>query len=248
MNENFDINIQEETELKKDLKTFIYLSTDYGFKRTFGIEQVMLFYRDRILYYISHLVQEQNVKGTETVIIDGEKKEIGWDFKLKPVYSINILDFKLNKSVETDKYISYIKLIDVHTGEIFYKKLNIVCVELPRFTKQLDEVETDLEYWIYIIKNLHLLKAMPEKMNHKAFKILEEAAKVAAMSREEVYLYQKSYNDMNIVRTESIKKDLALAQKDLALAQKDKTIAQKDNDLQIAYARIAELEQKFGLN
>ena len=40
----------------------------------------------------------------------------------------------------------------------------------------------------------------------------------------------------------------ALAKKDIALAQKENALAQKDDALQKAYARIVELEKRFGLN
>ena len=54
-------------------------------------------YKDRVLGYAAQLIQNLSVKGKE------------WDFKLSPIYSINILNFLFDPNdLLSKKYASYI--------------------------------------------------------------------------------------------------------------------------------------------
>ena len=44
-------------------------------------------------------------------ILDQEKKGKEWKFELCPVYVVNIVNFRLNKRLKTEKYASYVQLI-----------------------------------------------------------------------------------------------------------------------------------------
>ncbi len=67
------------------------------------------------------------------------------------------------------------KLFDYPTNE-----LEMVFVELPKFRKELDELETLTDKWIYFMKNTSTLETVPETMGtvteiQKAFAIADEA-------------------------------------------------------------------------
>ncbi|MCL2074712.1 MAG: PD-(D/E)XK nuclease family transposase, partial [Marinilabiliaceae bacterium] len=201
--------------------------------------------------YISRLINSQSVKGKD------------WNFELPKIYSLNILDFTFEeamlpldkevKRTEETKFVSKVQLLDCETKEVFYDKLTFIYIELPRFTKELNDLKTFFEQWIYIIKHLHELEELPSNFRkEKIFKSLFETAKIARMSKKEVNNYLKDLNNMNIVRNEIRSRDKiiamhaktiakhvniiaqknnALAQKDNALAQHVNIIAQKDNAL-----------------
>ena len=273
---NKDAEISEAiSAIAKDLSVFVNLLTDFGFKRVFGIKEVMLdflntvldieggiadltysnveipgltkedrkaifdlicitgkneriivemqtieqeHYKDRMLTYASQLIQEQNVKGKV-----GNKD---WNFKLYPVYSVNILKFCLNKNVKTRKFLSYVQLMDRKTREVFTDKLTFVCIELPRFGKKLKNVKTGLEQWVYLIKHLHEMKGVPEKLKNEVFEKIFEMAKIAKMNKKEVYKYIKSLNEMNIVQNEINRRDRAIAQ---VSAERDTAWAERDS-------------------
>ncbi|MCL2074470.1 MAG: Rpn family recombination-promoting nuclease/putative transposase [Marinilabiliaceae bacterium] len=225
---------------KQDLSIYINLLTDFGFKRVFGIKEVMLnflntvlnieggitdltygnveilgltkndrkaifdlicitgngeriiveiqnieqeHYRDRMLVYASQLIQEQNVKG--------KVNDKYWNFKLDPIYSINIMNFLLGKKKRPKKYLTQWQLKELDTNEVLYDKLTFVCVELPLFSKKLRGVKTALEQWIFLIKSLHELKNIPKKYKTEIFQKIFEMAKIAKMSKEEVKKYIK---------------------------------------------------------
>ncbi len=67
------------------------------------------FFMDRAIYYTSLLINEQAPKGNPK-----------WDFKLKEIYFVGLLDFEMenNKSID---YISRASIINEETGKLFYE-------------------------------------------------------------------------------------------------------------------------------
>jgi predicted transposase/invertase (TIGR01784 family) len=290
----------------KGKDVFVNLLTDFGFKRIFGIKEVMLhflntvlaseiksvivdlhydnterpgitrsdrkayydlictteknerivvemqvgwheFFKDRILSYISNLIQDQNVKGKD------------WDFQLHPIFFISIVNFPFDKTdLTTEKYASFIQLIDRDTHRVYYDKLTLINIELPRFNKELKEVKTFFDQWLYIIGCLHELDEIPKAFRNKIFEKLFEEAKIARMTKEEknnYYISLKNLRAMDITRIEINKLKNANTAKDNIIATMGKDLATKDNDLAIMGKLIAEQEkelaeyrQKFGVN
>lgn len=99
--------------------------------------------------------------------------------KLNPVIALTITDFEMFENQE--EVISHFvfkekqKLFDYPNNE-----LEMVFVELPKFPKELDELETLTEKWIYFMKNTSKLETVPETMGtvpeiQKAFGIANQA-------------------------------------------------------------------------
>jgi len=171
------------------------------------------YFKDRIVHYASRLIQEQPKKGK------------GWDYMLPPVYSINIVDYKLDKESKTDDYLSIIKLMNCKTNEVFYDKLTLVFLELPRFKIKEEDLKTDVEKWMYALKHLPELNKMPAKLRARIFRKLFELAQIAKMTNEQQTDYYKSLHDMSIVK--------------IQFGKMEKTIADQA-------AKIAEYERRFG--
>ena len=152
------------------------------------------FFKDRTVYYATFPIQEQAPKGQE------------WDYELTPVYSVNIVDFRMDdekrkRSGKPDeKYVSYVQLIDRETQKVFYEKLTFVYLELPRFDKAESELQTGVEQWMFVLKNLPELKEIPETLHNEVFGQLfqmAEIAKLPAKLRRDYYRSLKYYRDMN---------------------------------------------------
>ncbi|MDL2322648.1 Rpn family recombination-promoting nuclease/putative transposase, partial [Bacteroidales bacterium OttesenSCG-928-A17] len=86
-------------------------------------------FRDRSLFYSSFPIRDQAQKGT-------------WDFQMKAIYLVAILDFVIFDEFKKDKYrtIEQVRLFREGTKTIYSKKLNFVFVELPKFTKEAHEL------------------------------------------------------------------------------------------------------------
>jgi len=139
------------------------------------------FFKDRSIFYSTFPIQEQAKTGK-------------WDYELKAVYMIGILDFSFEDTKE-DKLFHKVQLIDVETYEIFYHKLTYIYLEIPKFDKKLEDLENDYERWLYAFKNLHKLRDTPQELQDGIFQRLMELAEVACLTKKELGLYQESLKE-----------------------------------------------------
>lgn len=99
----------------------------------------------------------------------------------------------INSKFRTD-----VILADRDTGRMFSDKIRQVYLELPWFTKEADDCETDFECWLYLLKHMDTLERMPFKARKAVFDKLLEVADVANLSKDERILYDealKRYRD-----------------------------------------------------
>ena len=150
------------------------------------------FFKDRALYYSTFPIQEQ-----------AQRAE--WDFELKAVYTVAILDFAFDQDQDDTKVRHEIKLKDIHTNKVFYDKLTFIYLTMPRFTKTLKELKTRFDKWLYVIKNLPKLDRLPDELRENVFEKFFEAAAIAKLSPDEHKAYRdslKNYRDLqNILDT-----------------------------------------------
>lgn len=149
------------------------------------------YFKDRSVFYSTFPIQEQAKKGD-------------WDYKLDPVYSIGILDFVFDDH-KTDKTLHHVVELKNQRGEVFFDKLKLIYLELPKFTKKEEELNSHYEKWLYVLRHLSELQDRPEKLQERVFKQLFEAAEIASYTKSEREAYEESlkhYRDIkNIVDT-----------------------------------------------
>ena len=136
------------------------------------------FFKDRSLYYATFPIREQ-----------GEKGE--WDYRLKAVYVIGILNFKFDS--EDDNFFHHeVQLMDVCTKQVFYDKLTFIYLEIPKFNKSEDELVTMFDKWLFVLRNLSRLMARPAALQDRIFTRLFEAAEIAKFTKEQYEAYEES--------------------------------------------------------
>ena len=136
------------------------------------------FFKDRSIYYSTFAIREQAPRGE-------------WNYELKGVYTIGILNFCFDKEREGNYY-HEVKLMATASKEVFYDKLVFIYLEMPKFTKQENELESLFDKWLYVIRNLAALMERPRVLQEKVFAHLFEAAEIAKFSRVERYEYEES--------------------------------------------------------
>lgn len=52
-------------------------------------------------------------------------------------------------------------MVDVDDKHVFYDKLTFLYLEMPKFTKKEDELETMFDKWLFVLHNLSRLLAPP---------------------------------------------------------------------------------------
>ncbi|NER97634.1 MAG: Rpn family recombination-promoting nuclease/putative transposase, partial [Symploca sp. SIO1B1] len=149
------------------------------------------YFKDRSVYYATFPIQEQAIKGE-------------WNYKLSSVYTIGILDFIFEDHEEESELFHIVELKN-QKCKVFYDKLKFIYVELPKFTKTVEELESHFEKWLFLLKHLSELEAPPEALQEVVFERLFEISEIANFSAVEQEAYENSlkyYRDLqNVVAT-----------------------------------------------
>ena len=143
-----------------------------------------VFFRDRSIFYASLPIQKQAKRGS-------------WNFRLKKVYFVAILDFVLFDEFEEDKerVLEHACLMRETTKTPYSDKLKFAFVELPKFRKTEKELETHFDKWLYILKNLPNLKSRPKSVQGEIFDKLFELTEIKQLTEEDMGRYRKSVAD-----------------------------------------------------
>ncbi len=135
-------------------------------------------FRERALFYLSHTITRQGERGAD------------WLFDLKAVYGVFFMNFRLENMAH--KLRTDVILADRDTHEQFSDKLRFIFIELPSFTKEEADCDTDFDRWIYVLKNMETLKRLPFKARKAVFQKLEKIVDIASLTKEEREKYDES--------------------------------------------------------
>lgn len=135
------------------------------------------YFKDRTIYYSSFPIQEQAERGE-------------WNYQLKAVYCIGILDFVFDEKEE--KEVIHTFQLKNQNNQVFYDKLKYVYLELPNFDKKENELTTRLDKWLYFIKHLEDFESIPDIFKDDIFIQAFEKAEIAKYSEVELHNYESS--------------------------------------------------------
>ena len=142
------------------------------------------YFKDRSIYYSTFAIREQGVKGKS------------WNYRLDDVYTVGVLNFIFpGDEYPADKYRHEIKLKDVEDNHVFYDKLTFVYLEMPKFSKTEDELETMFDKWMFVLRNLSLLLDRPKALQDRVFDKLFRQAEIARYTPEERRQYEASVKE-----------------------------------------------------
>lgn len=185
---------------KEEIKDLTYLNsehlgtTEYDRKAVFDVycenekgEKFLIemqkaeqqFFKDRSIFYSTFPIREQAQRGGS------------WDYRLKAVYTIGILNFCFDES-DPEYFHHEVKLMDTKTKEVFYDKLSYIYLEMPKFTKSEDELENLFDKWLFAIRHLPYLLERPKILSEEVFKRFFELAEIAKFNRKERKEYEES--------------------------------------------------------
>jgi predicted transposase/invertase (TIGR01784 family) len=139
-------------------------------------------FKERALYYTSRLISDQAPRG----------KRAEWAYDIDEVYLVAILENFTIEGSPADKYLHDICLCNRDTGEIFYDKLGYTYIELRNFVKTETELETDLDKWLYFLKNMPRMDRLPVYLRKPIFEKLFSIAEYTNLTKEEKTMYDSS--------------------------------------------------------
>ena len=118
---------------------------------------------------------------------------------LKPVIALTITDFEM--FANSEQLISRFVYKEVSTNLKYPENdIDLVFIELPKFTKEEAQLETLTDKWIYFIKYARTLTSVPETMDnipeiHKAFEIANQVnlsrEELEDLERRELFIYDQ---------------------------------------------------------
>ena len=189
-------NPEQQGRTKKDRKAVydLYCENQKGEKFIIEVQNAAhLYFKDRSIYYATFPLREQAEKGGQ------------WDYQWKAVYTVCILNFSFPDSSGQDRYVREVQLMDKHTHEVFFDKLTFIYLEMPRFKKSEEELVTHFDKWLYVLKHLHKLQDIPEKLRGKIFDKLFNQAEIAKLNPEEMRTYDESlkvyWDNYSVIQT-----------------------------------------------
>jgi hypothetical protein len=104
------------------------------------------------------------------------------------------------------KDLTYLKSEHLGTSEIDRKAIfDLYCenekgdLEMPKFNKTIEELETRFDKWLYVIRNLNRLEKVPDKLRERVFEKLFETAEIAKFTPDQIRSYEDSlkyYRDL----------------------------------------------------
>ena len=139
------------------------------------------YFRERTIYYSTFPIREQAEKGE-------------WNYHLKAVYCVGILDFTFDdyeSEPEKNEVLHTIKLKN-QNGKTFYNKLTYIYLEMPNFKRLENELETRLDKWLYFIKHLEDFETIPTIFKDEVFTQAFEKAELAKFGQTELDNYESS--------------------------------------------------------
>lgn len=136
------------------------------------------FFKQRTIYYAAGSIARQGERGSE------------WCYDIKAVYCISFLNFaqtEISSEFRTD-----VALMDMCSCRLFSDKIRLIYLQLPLFTKEVDECVNDFERWIYVLKHMETLNRLPFAAKSAVFKRLAEITDIASLSKQERMMYDES--------------------------------------------------------
>jgi predicted transposase/invertase (TIGR01784 family) len=178
-----------QTDVDRKAIYDIYCENQIGEKFIVELQKAKQnYFKERTLYYSTFPIREQAEKGE-------------WNYNLKAVYCVGILDFVFEdyqSESEKTEIVHIIKLKN-QNGKVFYDKLTYLYLEMPNFNKTESELNSRLDKWMYFIKHLEDFQTMPTLFKDNIFTQAFEKAELAKFGQSELASYEsslKTYRDL----------------------------------------------------
>jgi predicted transposase/invertase (TIGR01784 family) len=180
----------------------LYCENDKGEKFIVELQRAeQEFFKERSIFYASRAIEEQSVKGE-------------WDYNWQAVYTIAIMDFTFagmgHSEVKSD-----VILYDQANQVRFTDKLRFIYLEMPKFNKSLNELESNYDKWLYVLKNISSLDKIPAKLQKAFFEKVFQIAEMSNYTPQERQQYEESlkyyrdyHNSLDLKYKEGIKEGI----------------------------------------
>ena len=146
------------------------------------------YYSERAFTYVSRLVSQLAEKGVKK-------------YAIPPIYSINILNFKMTVFNDPDRFLWEIQMKD-QTNKVFLPQVKFIFIELCTFARLFKESDyrDALHCWLYIIKNMGNANTQECPFDEPIYRDFFEQGKLEKLTTMEKEDYAKSIFDYQDVK------------------------------------------------
>ena len=143
------------------------------------------YFKDRSLFYAAKPIRDQAQVGED------------WDFRLENVYMVGVMNFRFpDNEYPEDSYYHVVKLMDIVDQHVFYDKLTLIYLEMPKLKNMTLNSDSMREKWLYALHSLCYTDSYPEELHEAIFKKLFTAASIANLNEAQWNAYDRSRMDM----------------------------------------------------
>ena len=174
---------EQHPDLEDDRKAIFDILCENQHGESFIIEMQksrITHFIDRSIFYVTFPIQSQAPKGR-------------WNFELKRVFFIGILNFSYDSNIEHWKKRQLLRPFDLrdNNGVLMSDKLHFKLLQLPFFKKKPHQLKTRFDKWCYFLKNLESFDIIPKILNEPIFM---KAFDVATVAKLEINVYPSLNN------------------------------------------------------
>lgn len=142
------------------------------------------YFADRALFYSTIPIKSQAPKGT-------------WDYHLKPVYFLGLLNFDLpSQSKKEEGWVHHYSLRNDETNGLLTESIRYIFMEVGPFNKKEEECISFQDRFLYYMKNLPTFVHKPDTHGDDYFEELLDAAEYAGLTKEMASWYDERLKNM----------------------------------------------------
>lgn len=153
------------------------------------------YFKDRTLYYAAKAIRNQGSKDNlmKRKQAGEEDKSRKWDYRLNEVYLIALMNFKFPKEeYRPDEYYHRVMLTDLHDHHVFYDKLTLIYLEMPKVGEAALDMGRPLDRWLRVLYRLWGSEECPPELDEPVFRKLYEQAEYARFTPNQQLTYERS--------------------------------------------------------
>ena len=153
------------------------------------------FFKDRTLFYAAKAIRDQGdqIDPTDRTRVTENGKKKKWDYRLNEVYLIAVMNFNFPQNeYGPDDYCHKVMLSDVDDHHVFYDKLTLIYLEMPKLGEAKLDMTRPLDRWLKVLYLLWGEEQFPPELDEPIFRKLYKQAEYARFNPDQQLTYERS--------------------------------------------------------
>jgi conserved hypothetical protein (putative transposase or invertase) len=139
--------------------------------------------------HFSHRAYVYGSRLVSGLVPDGERTK--WRYQVPETYVISILE-RFSIAPEDGLYIDAYCTRSETTRRLLEGSTTYIFIELCNFAKKLTELRSDLDNWLYVLKNMSRMNKIPQYLKKSIFQKLFQISEYINLPTEEKEMYDRS--------------------------------------------------------